>query len=68
MIVGQILDKVEITYFTTSDEKVLRKIKMTFLEDEIIETISFDTYCHIINEIIENHNTIKRLEKHPEEY
>lgn len=68
MISGNILDKIEITYILTEDEQVLRKIKTSFTEDEIIDTISFDEYYHIIKESIENYKTYKRLEKHPEEY
>lgn len=68
MIAGQILDTIEISYITTDDERVMRKIKTTFLEDEIIDTISFEEYLHIIKESIENYNTMKRLEEHPEEY
>lgn len=68
MIAGQILDTIEISYITTDDERVMRKIKTTFLEDEIIDTVSFKEYLFIIRESIENYNTMKRLEKHPEEY
>ena len=46
----------------------MRKIKTTFLEDEIIDSISFDEYLFIIKNSIEDYNTYKRLEKHPEEY
>ena len=68
MISGQILDTIEISYITTDDERVIQKIKTTFLEDEIIDTITFDEYLHIIKESIANYKTFKRLEKHPEEY